>query len=267
MSKIALVGLGWLGLPLAQSLKNKGFDICGTTTSASKLDSIQSLGIDARILNLNSAFDQQEFKEFFSTVSVCILSIPPSKTLFQSYQNQCLQLVTLFPDTCKFIFTSSTSVYADNCKLAEENSKILSDYNFTSQLFLTEKALQKELGNQISILRLAGLFGENRNPAKFLSGKKDLKNPDAKVNLVHQQDVISFIETLIEQNVWGEIFNVCASNHPTRKEFYTWKCEQDMLALPEFENTDQKNTSKEVSNQKGKDQLNFKYKFDSPYDF
>lgn len=267
MQKIALVGFGWLGLPLAKKLKKDGFEICGTTTSQSKLEDLERNEFNPKLLNLNGEINEQEFKEFFSTVSICILTIPPSKTLFQSYQNQCLKLTSLFPNTCKFIFTSSTSVYSDNINLAIENSKILSDYNYTSQLFLTEKALQKTLGNNLNILRLAGLFGDNRNPAKFLSGKKDIKNPLAKVNLVHQKDVISFISAIIKQDVWGETFNVCASIHPTRKEFYTWKCERDQLVIPEFETVDNANLSKVVSNQKGKEQLNFTYEFDSPFDF
>ena len=267
MSQIALIGFGWLGLPLAQKLKDNGFEIRGTTTSESKIEHLKRLKFKPKLLNLNSEIDEIAFKDFFSTVSICILTIPPSKALFQSYQNQCLKLVSLFPETCKFIFTSSSSVYTDNINLALENTKILSDYNFTSQLFLTEKALQKALGNRLTILRLAGLFGENRNPAKFLAGKTDLKNPNSKVNLVHQQDVVAFIETIIQQNVWGEIFNVCASIHPTRKEFYTWKCKKDKLPLPEFDLVDKGQTSKIVSNQKGLEQLNFSYKFDSPYDF
>jgi hypothetical protein len=38
--------------------------------------------------------------------------------------------------------------------------------------------------------------------------------------LIHQQDVINLIQLLIETKITG-VFNVCSSEHPTRKEYYT----------------------------------------------
>lgn len=267
MQKIALVGFGWLGLPLGKHLKENGFDICGTTTSENKISELENLGLNPILLNLNAIEEENEFPHFFSDCDICVLSIPPSKSLFQAYQNQCLKLVSFFPENTKFIFTSSTSVYSDTVQIATENTQILSDYNFTSQLFQTEKALEKNLGNRLTILRLAGLFGENRNPAKFLAGKSNLQNAKAAVNLVHQEDVISFILEIIKQNVWGEIFNVCSSEHPTREEFYTWMCAKEKLAEPQFEKSEENTLSKIVSNEKGKTRLNFMYTFDSPFQF
>lgn len=267
MQKIALVGFGWLGLPLGKHLKESGFDVVGTTTSESKLLELEKLGFKTILLNLNAIGDEKELIQFFSDCEICVLTIPPSKSLFQTYQNQCLKLVSFFSENTKFIFTSSTSVYTDKVQLASEDTQILSDYNFTSQLFQTEKTLSKLLGNRLTILRLAGLFGENRNPAKFLSGKSNLQNAKGLVNLVHQEDVIRFITEIIKKDIWGNCFNVCSSEHPTREEFYTWMCAKENLAEPQFEKSESSPDSKIVSNDKGKTKLNFTYKFDSPFEF
>eukprot|EP01041_Mallomonas_annulata_P036372 gene36372-59463_t len=70
-------GLGWLGLPLAQKLKEDGYEICGTTTSESKLEDLKRKEFNPKVLDLNGEINEVEFKEFFSTVSICILTIPP----------------------------------------------------------------------------------------------------------------------------------------------------------------------------------------------
>ena len=36
MKNIGIIGLGWLGLPLAKNLQRQGFTIFGTTTSLEK---------------------------------------------------------------------------------------------------------------------------------------------------------------------------------------------------------------------------------------
>ena len=43
--KIAILGCGWLGLPLATSLLSKGYEVKGSTTSESKLDVLKNAGI------------------------------------------------------------------------------------------------------------------------------------------------------------------------------------------------------------------------------
>ncbi|MCE3296464.1 MAG: family NAD(P)-dependent oxidoreductase [Crocinitomicaceae bacterium] len=266
MEKIAIAGLGWLGLPLGLELQSLGYKVLGTTTNADKISDLQEKGFEAALLDLNKEFDREGLRTFFEEVSVCIINIPPGKSVFQSYRSQCLELAGLFPETARFIFTSSTSVYSDRVILAEENTSVLTDYNFTSQLFLAEKALKTELGQRLTVLRLAGLFGENRNPARHLSGKSGLKNPASPVNLVHRDDCIAFIKEIIRQRTWGETFNVCASEHPSREEFYTRICEKQGWELPFFDPESQEQ-GKIVSNQKGIQMLGFSYRLDSPFDF
>ncbi|MGV3629925.1 MAG: hypothetical protein ACO1O6_01890 [Bacteroidota bacterium] len=267
MEKIAVVGLGWLGLPLGFELLASSYRVSGTTTSPGKLDSLQGKGFELSLLDLNKGIDKPGMQAFFDGTSICIINLPPGKSIFQSYKNQCLELIALFPAYTKFIFISSTSVYSDKVSLAQENTAVLTDYNFSSQLFQAEKALKMELKDRLTILRLAGLFGENRNPARHLSGKSGLKNPGGAVNLVHQRDCISFILEVIRQECWGEVFNVCASDHPPRELFYSRMCEKEGWDLPAFDVDEPMSVSKIVSNEKGKHLLNFTYDYDSPFDF
>ena len=53
MRKIAVLGCGWLGFPLAISLIKNGHIITGTTTSVSKIPTLSEKGINAKIWSLN----------------------------------------------------------------------------------------------------------------------------------------------------------------------------------------------------------------------
>jgi nucleoside-diphosphate-sugar epimerase len=257
MQTVGIIGLGWLGFPLAKKLVEKGFKAKGSVRSEEKKNQIEAAGIDTIVLDV-SLEQENNPSSFFEDCSVAIITIPPSKTPFNSYQSNVLKACSLFPENCQFIFTSSTSVYAEHVLNAIEDTKILSDYNFNSQLFLTEKALQQHYRERMTILRLGGLFGEDRNPAKFLAGKTELKNPEAPVNIVHQDDVVEVIIQLIENKIAGEIFNVCCDNHETRKVFYTKQCEKLNLPAPIF--SDINDTLKCISNRKLKNALGFNYK-------
>lgn len=264
--KIAVIGLGWLGMPLALRLKDVGYKVCGTTRTESKKNECSALGIQTILLDLNQPTDENEVTAFLKDSSVCVITIPPSKSIVQTYKSQCLQLISFLPENCHFIFTSSSSVYSENPGEAKEETNLIRNYNFTSPLFLTEKELIVKLKNRLTILRLTGLFGEGRNPAHFLAGKTGLKNGGSPVNLVHQQDCIEIIYEIIRQNCWGEILNVCCSDHPTREAFYTWMCRKEGLNIPYFEASINA-PNKIVINQKSKELLNFTYKYDSPFHF
>jgi NAD dependent epimerase/dehydratase family enzyme len=71
------------------------------------------------------------------------------------------------------------------------------------------------------VVRFGGLIGEDRHPVKFLSGRKNVEQPDSPVNLIHQNDCIGILLTLIEKEIYGEVFNAVAPSHPTRKTYYT----------------------------------------------
>ena len=105
---------------------------------------------------------------------------------------------------------------------------------------------------------MAGLYGPDRHPARFLSGKKNLKNGDAPVNLIHRDDCIAIISQIIEGTISGEIFNCCSDGHPSRKEFYTKASIVAKLPPPHFleENTF---SFKIVSNKKLKQKLNYSF--------
>lgn len=265
--KIAIVGLGWLGFPLAKSLQAKGHEVVGSTRTPSKIEAFNAAGIQSVVLN-DSLENSQELTRFFENTAICILNFPPNRREnpdnLKAYGQQAVRIAALFPSNCKFIFVSSTGIYPDENQITEETSFDRDANAENNHLAYAESILDQLLGKRLTIVRMAGLIGENRNLAIYFSGRENLPNGNAPVNLIHQTDCIRMLEQIIAKNCWGETFNACASEHPSRAEYYTFACEKAGIPLPSFLN-DARWQGKEISNEKSKSVLKFTYQFDSPY--
>jgi len=239
MKKISILGCGWLGLPLAKSIINKGFPVKGSTTSEAKLAVLESANIQAYSIRLTENEVMGNIEAFLSESEILIIDIPP-KLRGDVAENFVAKIATLVPFIAQstinhVVFISSTSVYADDNTIVTENSQPEPDSESGRQLLATEKLLQANTNFQTTVIRFGGLIGENRHPIHFLAGRKNLENPEAPINLIHQNDCIGIIEAVIAQNTKGEVFNAVAPFHPTRKDYYTQKAAALGLPLPEFD--------------------------------
>ena len=62
---VGIMGCGWLGLPLAQVLMEKGFNVKGTTTSFEKLSVLTNIGIESYRLRLTDNGVEGDWDSFF----------------------------------------------------------------------------------------------------------------------------------------------------------------------------------------------------------
>ena len=93
---------------------------------------------------------------------------------------------------------SSTSVFSDEDKVVTEETLPNPNTESGKQLLQCEKLLQDNSHFETTILRFGGLIGEDRNPIHFLAGRSNIENPDAPINLIHQEDCIGIILKIIE---------------------------------------------------------------------
>jgi nucleoside-diphosphate-sugar epimerase len=238
MVKISILGSGWLGLPLAKALLQKGFSINGSTTSAEKLSILKSAGIEPFHLQLDEEKISETVADFLAESQILIVNIPP-KLRGNSTENFVAKMTNLIPFieksmVEKVLFVSSTSVYGENNELVSEDTPLNPDSEGGRQLAIVEQLLQRNASFETTILRFGGLIGEDRNPVRFLSGRENIENPEAPINLIHQDDCIGIIQKIIENNCWNETFNAVAPFHQNRKEYYTQKATDLNLALPKF---------------------------------
>jgi nucleoside-diphosphate-sugar epimerase len=238
MTQISILGCGWLGLPLAKSLLQNGFSIKGSTTSLEKISLLESEGITPFLVRLEEQQISASVADFLADSQILIINIPP-KLRGGSTENFVAKITTLLPfiensTVEKVLFVSSTSVYGEDNEFVSEASVLNPDTEGGRQLAIVENVLQKNSRFQSTILRFGGLISDDRNPVRFLSGRENIENPDAPINLIHQDDCIGIIEKIIALNSWDETYNAVAPFHPTRQEYYTQKASELNLALPKF---------------------------------
>jgi nucleoside-diphosphate-sugar epimerase len=164
------------------------------------------------------------------------------------------------------LMVSSTSVYPSSNKVVVETDAKNPEKGSGEALLIVEDLLQNIKNRKTTIVRFGGLIGYDRNPARFLASKTDLKDGNSPVNLIHRDDCIAIISEIIKQEKWGEIYNACCDEHPTRKEFYTLAAQKSGFAIPEFVDDESSKQFKIIDSSKLKAELAYTFKYKSPLD-
>lgn len=254
MKQISILGCGWLGFPLAKSLLQNRYSIKGSTTSLKKIPVLEHAGIVPFSIQLLEDKIVGEMASFLENSEILIIDIPPklrgdsldtSRGCSKAFVKKIQHLIPFIEKALvkKVIFVSSTSVYADENVTLTEESIPNPDTESGKQLVEVEQLLQSNEKFETTVIRFGGLIGSDRHPIKFLSGKTNIENSDAPINLIHQEDCIGIIIKILseaqnENFSWNETFNAVAPFHPSRKEYYTQKAIEFNLPLPHFKESE-----------------------------
>lgn len=254
---------------MARRLVARGYHVKGSTTSPEKLAQLEAAGITPYLLRFDPWLQGEQVSDFFKA-DVLFFNIPPGRrrpdveSFFDTVIRDLVKELRYSPIDW-LLFASSTSVYAEvNGPVYEENAGKHQPWSLSGRALLAaEQTLREADAFETTILRFAGLYGYDRQPGRFLAGRTDVARGAAPVNLVHQDDAVAVVEAVIEQDVRGEAFNVCADAHPTRRALYVAAARQMGLAPPTF--ADDKTTSfKIVTNQKLKERLGYTFQHPDP---
>ena len=118
MKKVAIVGLGWLGMPLALSLTARGWQVTGSKTTQDGVEAARMCGIDSYPLRLEPQLvcDTEDLDALMN-VDALVITLPARRT--GAGEGFYLQAVQEIVDTAlayhipRIVFTSSTSVYGN----------------------------------------------------------------------------------------------------------------------------------------------------------
>ncbi len=264
---ISILGCGWLGTALGKKLLLKNYIVKGSTASAEKYVALEFTGIETYHLKVEPDSVIIDYTSFFNT-DVLIISIPPKRieNIEDIYPKQINQIIQLIRKTHvkRVIFISSTSVYEPANEVVREADAENPSKPNGKAILKAEKLLQELPEVQTTVVRFGGLIGFDRNPARFLTGKKDVPG-GSPVNLIHRKDAINILIQIVEKQAWGEVFNACCPGHPTKKEFYTKAAEISELPAPEFVNVPEK--YKIVNSEKLVQRLGYRFEYPSPMDY
>lgn len=271
MKRVSIVGLGWLGMPLALSLLSNGYEVKGSKTTEDGVAAAKMSGIDAfqLIMAPLPQCDEEDWDQLFQC-DVLIITLPAKRDPEQAeIYRQSVQLLVdsaLGHAVSHVIFISSTSVYGNGEGEVTEESPLNPERVSGKVLVELENWLHQLPNLSVDILRPAGLVGPQRHPGRFLAGKQELPEGNCGVNLVHQEDVIAAIELLLAEpeTVSNRIYNLCAPEHPRKRDFYPEMAKKLGVAAPVFTPTDRQSLGRIVNGQKICDELGFEYRFEDP---
>ncbi|MBQ4913702.1 NAD(P)H-binding protein [Maribacter sp. MMG018] len=252
IKRIGIIGCGWLGLPLAKNFIKEGFAVKGTTTSVDKLALLTNENITPYHIKISEKGIEGPIHDFLLDVDILIINIPPGlrgKGKKESYVKKMQFLVTELNKSSikKVVFISSTAVYGDSQGEVHEKTTPLPSSESGRQLLQTENIFIGNDNFKTTIIRFGGLIGPDRHPINMLSGRQNLKNGNALINLIHLNDCIRLITGVLTENIWGTLLNGVYPDHPTKQQYYSHEALKRNIKQPEYQSFESKNPKKITS--------------------
>lgn len=262
---VGIVGCGWLGKALAISLLETNISVLATSSKLGNVDKLNQQSIIAQQLTLPADAVQLAQHDVFTKQSLVIAITPQFKRGRTDYADKITQLVNaaqLRGLVERIILLSSTAIYnglqgnVDEESLLNMATEKVQILNVAEQVVLN---FSKQGTKQGSVIRLAGLVGPERHPGKFILANKTLSNSSAPVNLIHQQDAVGLIESLLLAKPSQEVFNGVSDTHISKQQYYQAAAKALRLDPPIFAQENTNEITRVVSGEKAKQALNYKF--------
>lgn len=248
MKIIKILGCGWLGTAIAQSLISEYTCIVSVRTEEKK-KRLEALGLQVKLVTVEEN-EIVDTTSFFSPADVLIISLTPIgipyfQQVIRAIEKNGIQKVILF---------SSTGIYSDCEGWVDEESPLHIQNPKVKHLKEIEDLFLHNSHFDCTILRLGGLIGTNRNPVKYLSTKNFIDKGNEPVNIVSDKEIIEIIHALLQHTIGNTIFNIVSDDHRSKEDFYKEEAATYGIDLPPFEYSE-KLKNRKVSNQKIKTYL------------
>ncbi len=229
-NKIVILGCGWLGQIVGEAFSKRGAQVYGSYRREEVKTKLSKKGIEGFELDFNEELSLPS--QLVNEATHVLVFITPSSAKSRSYPELLVGLLEQFPKEIKVVFSSSSGVYPKYAGTYDEQFEL--DPTIPNRLLPAELALKQLVQNHLTILRLSGLIGPRRHPAYSLSGKEMKDDGSNPVNLIHAFDIVNAIVWFFENDYFGTTYNLCAPEHPSKKEYYTEAAKHFGIAPPNF---------------------------------
>lgn len=244
MANTLIVGAGWLGTPLAQTLIDQGHQVTVTRRSQTRLDEFPLTSVQPALLDLNEPHSQQQLVELIEQhrIERIVGAFPPGfrKGNGQEYAQQWQRLVSAAKQSSvnKLLMVSSTTVYPNLAVDMKEEDATLAlaqtseHFSDNARIMLQAEQYVIDSGIDYAIVRCSGLIGSDRHPSRFAMRLKQVSRK-APANMVHQDDAVAATAFALNQ-IDNEVVNATTPNTVSKAEFYQAAITQSDLdiALP-----------------------------------
>jgi nucleoside-diphosphate-sugar epimerase len=255
---IGILGCGWMGTALGKHLNKNGFKVFGTTTKKARLSKLDDNGIEPVLLELGNHDEKKD--PVIPDMKIAVLLMTPSviwphrHVLSRMIQNSSAE---------GLIMASSTSVYENlNRTVTESDASYLKSPHSGIVMLSMEDHFRQMNDISVCILRFSGLYGPGREPGRFLANRNQVSGADNPVNLVHLEDCVRAVDQIIASMPVAGTYNICADEHPKRREFYHKAALQLGVDPPIF--TEEGTGYKIIDNSLFKEEFGFSYLHPDP---
>ncbi|EEZ80992.1 MULTISPECIES: NAD-dependent epimerase/dehydratase family protein [Vibrio] len=230
MANTLIVGAGWLGTPLAETLMKDGHYVVVTRRSQTRLKELPTSLTHSALFDFNQLNATARLDELLKQhqITHVIGAFPPGfrKGRGQEYaqQWQILANAAKQNNVEKLLMISSTTVYPNLASDMEEADASLSlaakSPYFSDNARIMLQAEQHVIDSNISfvILRCSGLIGPDRHPSRFAARLQQVSRK-APANMLHQDDAVSAAKFALG-NLSNQVINVTTPHTVSKAEFY-----------------------------------------------
>lgn len=274
--RVLIVGCGYVGVPLGAELVRLGHEVFGLRRNPAAEGELKTAGIQPLIGDVTQPETLAKLPHDFDWVVNCVAAGGNADNYREVYLEGTRHLIQwLAPNPPKkFVYTSSTSVYAQNDgSLVKESSPTEPLAETSTILVETEKVLLGAVAEHqfpAVILRVAGIYGPERGDwfKQFMREAAHIEGDGSRcLNMIHRDDLAGCIIAALKSGRAGEIYNAADDEPVSQLHFFQWLAQTVDKPLPpsEPENPDAIRrrgvTNKRVSNRKLKMELGYQFKY------
>ncbi len=231
MSSVLILGMGYLGSPLAHRLVTQGYKVQGTYVKSKPLITHHNLQVD--VFNITEP-DALQNKQPWQIAKTWVCLLPPSCS--SNYVQGLVEWIALAEQyqVEHIIYTSSISVFSDIEGVLDELSPTSPMSESAQKILAVEQAILNSHIPHKTILRLAGLFDKERHPVYRLAQRIAIDNGQQTVNMVHRDDAVAALMHAVATPGGSRLRHIVHPQHPTREMFYQKQAQLLNVQLPPF---------------------------------
>lgn len=273
MKHLFCFGLGYTGQALAQELKNRGWQISGTTRDRETQLQLEQKGFRTFLFNSENQLPPNALDD----ISHILLSIPPGQNGDPVFLKHRADLIA-HAEQLKWVgYLSTTGVYGDRQgEWVDETSPLTPSTERGEKRLKAETdwlSLFESTALPVHLFRLAGIYGPGSNQLeKVASGKAKRRiKPGQIFSRIHVDDIVGMLVASMKNPNPGRAYNLCDDEAVPPQDVVTFAAELLDIEPPAeiaFNPDDMTPMglsffaeSKRVSNQRIKDELGYVLKY------
>ncbi len=275
--RAVIIGCGYVGSVVGQILAREGHEVYGVRRTGDERGELAAAGIHPIEADIARPQGLKRLPDNPDWVVNCASSgrsgVEQYRRVFLEGSQNLIQRWQAAPPS-RYVFTGSTSVYAQNDETVVTEESSTAPTTETGQVLVeTERQLRdafEQLGFPAITLRVAAIYGPGRGYLfqQYLKDQAKITgNPQRFLNMIHRDDVAGAIVAALTRGKPGQTYNV-VDDEPVRQiAFYQWLSDKLQKPMPPYAdeeeavNRKRALTNKRISNRRLKEELEYKLKY------